>query len=83
MPAGHSHTDVVLMCTEHVMKVQDKNSIVRIPVMSLIAAFFLLCYKAMQLVEHVGSLIDSHDVYIQSIHSCQQQDTERLVKSMW
>jgi len=71
------------MFTQYLKTVQDKNSIVRIPVMSLIAAFFLLCYKAMQLVEHFGSLIDSHDVYIQSIHSCQQQDTERLVKSMW
>lgn len=49
--------------------------------MSLIAAFFLLCHKAVQLVEHFGSVVDGHDVYIQSIHSC--QDTERLVKSMW
>ena len=47
--------------------------------MSLIAAFFLLCHKALQLVEHFGSLIDSHDVHIQSVHSC--QDTERLVTS--
>ena len=61
------------------MNVQEKNSIVRVPVMSLIATFFLLCHKAVQLVEHFGSLIDSHDVYIQSLHSC--QDTERLVTS--
>ena len=47
--------------------------------MSLIAAFFLLCHKAVQLVKHFGSLVDSHDVDIQSVHSC--QDTERLVTS--
>ncbi len=47
--------------------------------MSLIATFFLLCHKAVQLVEHFGSLIDSHDVDIQSVHSC--QDTKGLVTS--
>ena len=61
------------------MNVQEKNSAVRIPVMSLIATFFLLCHKAVQLVEHFGSLIDSHDVDIQSVHSC--QDTKGLVTS--